>query len=88
MHYLFRKFLEDNGFFKFSPEGSKNFIFVKVTNNLIDDTSPEEIKDFILSHVEKLDDMSIYNYFADKTRFFRDEFLSLLGTVDVYFIGR
>jgi|TARA_B110000858_G_scaffold197875_1_gene261279 hypothetical protein len=86
VHYLFRKFLEDNGFFKFSPEGSKNFIFVKVTNNLIDDTSPEEIKDFILSHLEKLDDMSIYNYFADKTRFFRDEFLSLLGTVDVYFI--
>ena len=30
--------------------------------------------------------MSVYNYFADKTRFFREEFLSLLGTVDVYFI--
>ena len=30
--------------------------------------------------------MSVYNYFADKTRFFREEFLSMLVTVDVYFI--
>ena len=86
IHYLFRQFLEDNGFFKFSPEGSKHFIFVRVTNNLIDHTNEEEIKDFVLGYLEELDDMSVYNYFADKTRFFREEFLSLLGTVDVYFI--
>jgi len=86
IHYLFRQFLEDNGFFKFCPEGSKHFIFVRVTNNLIDHTTEEEIKDFVLGYLEDLDDMSVYNYFADKTRFFREEFLSLLGTVDVYFI--
>ena len=86
IHYLFRQFLEDNGFYKYSPEGSKNFIFVRVTNNLIDHTNEEEIKDFVLGYLEDLDDMSVYNYFADKTRFFREEFLSLLGTVDVYFI--
>jgi len=86
VHYVFREFLEDNGFYKFSPEGSKSFIFVRVNSNLIDHTSEEEIKDFILGYLEKLDDLSIYNYFADKTRFFREDFLSLLGTVDVYFI--
>jgi len=86
IHYLFRQFLEDNGFYKFTPQGSKNFIFVRVTNNLIDHTSEEDIKDFILGYLEDLDDLSIYNYFADKTRFFREEFLSLLTTVDVYFI--
>jgi len=86
IHYLFRQFLEDNGFYKFAPQGSKNFIFVRVTNNLIDHTTEEEIKDFVLGYLEDLDDMSVYNYFADKTRFFREEFLSLLGTVDVYFI--
>jgi|14BtaG_2_1085337.scaffolds.fasta_scaffold03280_7 hypothetical protein len=86
IHYLFRQFLEDHGFYKFCPEGSKHFIFVRVTNNLIDHTNEEEIKDFILGYLEDLDDMSVYNYFADKTRFFREEFLSLLGTVDVYFI--
>ena len=86
IHYLFRQFLEDNGFYKFAPGNSKNFIFVRVTNNLIDHTNEEEIKDFVLGYLEVLDDMSVYNYFADKTRFFREEFLSLLGTVDVYFI--
>ena len=48
IHYLFRQFLEDNGFYKFCPEGSRNFIFVRVTNNLIDHTSDVEIIVFVL----------------------------------------
>ena len=84
---LFKKFLEDNGFYKYCPEGGKNYVFVKVTNNLIDHTSEKEIKDFILDYLIDLDDMSIYNYFADQTRFFREEFLTLLSTIDIYFIN-
>ena len=86
VHFLFKEFLEDNGFYKFCPEGSKNYVFVKVTDNLIDHTSEKEIKDFILGHLQKIDDLSIYNYFADQTRFFREEFLTLLSTIDIYFI--
>lgn len=86
VHVLFKLFLEENGFYKYCPEGSKNYVFVKVTNNLIDHTSEKEIKDFILEHLIDLDDMSIYNYFADNTRFFKDEFLTLLSSIDVYFI--
>ena len=86
VHILFKQFLEDNGFYKFCPEGSKNYVFVKVTNNLIDHTDEKQIKDFVLNHLIELDDASIYNYFADNTRFFREEFLSLLSTIDIYFI--
>ena len=86
VHILFKDFLEDNGFYKYCPEGSKNYVFVKVTNNLIDHTSEKEIKDFILNHVIDLDDMAIYNYFADQTRLFREDFLTLLSTIDIYFI--
>jgi len=86
VHFSFKKFLEDNGFFKYCPEGGKHYVFVKVTNNLIDHTSEKQIKDFILNHLIELDDLSIYNYFADNVRFFRDEFLTLLSTVDIYFI--
>ena len=50
VHILFKQFIEDNGYYKYCPEGGKNYIFVKVTNNLIDHTSEKEIKDFILSH--------------------------------------
>jgi hypothetical protein len=86
IHILFKHFLEDNGFYKYCPEGSKNYVFVKVTNNLIDHTDEKEIKDFILNHLAEIDDLTIYNYFADHTRFFKEEFLTLLSTIDIYFI--
>ena len=86
-HILFKQFLEDSGFYKFCPEGSRNYVFVKVTNNLIDHTSEKEIKDFVLTHLLELDDYSVYNYFADNTRFFRDDFLSMISTIDIYFIA-
>ncbi|MGI9555819.1 MAG: BT4734/BF3469 family protein, partial [Cyanophyceae cyanobacterium] len=84
---LFKKFLEDSGFYKYCPEGGKNYVFVKVTNNLIDHTSEKEIKDFILNKLYYYEDVSIYNYFADQTRLFREEFLTLLSTIDIYFIA-
>ena len=87
IHIQFKQFLEDNGFYKFCPEGGKNYVFVKVTNNLIDHTSDKEIKDFVLNHLLELDDIGVYNYFADQTRFFKEEFLSLLSTIEIYFIG-
>jgi succinate dehydrogenase flavin-adding protein (antitoxin of CptAB toxin-antitoxin module) len=86
VHIQFKQFLEDNGFYKYCPEGGKNYVFVKVTNNLIDHTSEKEIKDFVLNHLMELDDPAIYNYFADNTRFFKEEFLSMLNTIDIYFI--
>jgi hypothetical protein len=86
IHILFKQFLEDSGFYKYCPEGGKNYVFVKVTNNLIDHTSEKEIKDFVLAHLFELDDISVYNYFADNTRFFKEEFLSMLSTIDIYFI--
>lgn len=86
IHILFKQFLEDSGFYKYCPEGGKNYVFVKVTNNLIDHTSEKEIKDFVLNHLMEIDDITVYNYFADNTRFFKEEFLSMLSTIDIYFI--
>ena len=86
VHYLFKEFLQNEGFYKFAPHNSKRYEFVKVTHNLIDKASEEQIKDFTLGFLEGLDDLSVYNFFADKTRFFKEEFLSLLDTVDVHFV--
>ena len=86
VHILFKNFLEENGFYKFNPEGSKSYIFVRVTNNLIDHTSEKELKDFILNYLLGVDDYSVYNYFAEHTKYFREEFLTLLASIDVYFI--
>ena len=86
IHIAFKIFLEDNGFYKFNPEGSKNYVFVRVTNNLIDHTSEKEIKDFILDYLLDVEDTSVYNFFAERTRYFREEFLTLLSSINVYFI--
>lgn len=87
IHLLFKQFLEDNGFYKYCPEGIKNYVFVKVTNNLIDHTSEKEIKDFVLKYLLEIDDTSVYNHFADNTRYFKEEFLTLLDTINIFFIA-
>lgn len=87
LHYEFKEFLEDNGYYKYSPEGTKSYIFVKVTNNLIDDTSEEEIKDFVLNYVKDNAEINVYNFFAEKTKYFKEEFLNMLDPVDVYFVS-
>ena len=84
--FSFKKFLEDNGFHKIYPEGSQNYIFVRIINNLIDNTSSEEIKDFILDYLIQLEDRSIYNFFAEKVSYFQDNFLNLLETIDIHFM--
>lgn len=86
IHYLFKDFLQEYGFYKYTSHNSNKYIFVRVTNNLIDRANEEQIKDFVLKYLEKFDDLSIYNYFADKTRFFKEDFLSLLDTVRVHFV--
>jgi hypothetical protein len=86
VHYMFKEFLQQNGFYKYAPHGSDKYMFVKVTNNLIDKTTEEDVKDMVLGYLEKFEDLSIYNYFADKTRFFKEDFLSLLDTVNIHFV--
>lgn len=86
VHYLYKEFLHHEGYYKYAPHGSDKYMFVKVTNNLIDKASEEQVKDYVLGYLEKFEDLSIYNFFADKTRFFKEDFLSLLDTVDVHFV--
>lgn len=87
VHHLFREFLEDNGFFKYYPEGSSNFIFVRRVSNKVMNISEQQIKDFVLGYIEaRVDDNSVWNYFADKTRFFKEDFLSMLSEIEIQFI--
>ena len=86
-HHRFRDFLQDNGFYKFYPEGSDNFIFVRRVSNRVVNTSEQNIKDFVLNYIEtKTGDMRVWSFFADKTRFFKEDFLSLLDEIEINFI--
>jgi hypothetical protein len=83
-HIGFKKFLEDNGFYKYFPHGSQNYIFVRITNNLIENASEQKIKDFTLNHLLSYGDIEVYNFFVENTKYFTDTFLSFLTTIDVY----
>jgi hypothetical protein len=83
--HKFKYWLEQNGFYKFYPEGSDNYVFVRKQNNLVSDTSEARIKDFVLSYLEKQENIDVYEYFVTKTKFFKEDFLNLLSNVDVHF---
>ena len=84
--HMMKQFLQYNGFYKFSPHDSNMFMFVRVTNNLIEKVSDEILKDFVLGYLVGLEDMNVYNYFANQTRLFKKDFLSFIDAVNVHFI--
>lgn len=86
-HDRFTEFLQDNGFYKFYPEGSKNFIFVRKVSNRVKNTTEQTIKDFVLGYIRKrVQDRSVWNFFADKVRFFKEDFLSMIEAIEIQFI--
>ena len=84
--FKFKEFLEKHGFYKYTPEGSTNYIFIVIKSNIIDNTTDDLIKDYVLKYLIELEDLSIYNHFAERTKYFKEDFLSLLSYKKIYFI--
>ena len=76
--YKFKLFLENRGFYKVQLN-EKEFTFVKVYNNVINETNETNIKDFILNHVIEID-IKVYNFFAKSTTKFTENYLNQLAT--------
>lgn len=84
-NYSYKLWLESFGFYKYYPDGSDNFVFVKVTNNLIDNTSEVKIKDFVLSELLKLGEHKVYELMAGSPKYFKDDYLNILDETNIYF---
>jgi hypothetical protein len=84
-NYNYKKWLEAFGFYKYYPDGSDNFIFIKVTNNLIDNTSEVKIKDFVLSELLKLGEHKVYELMAGSPKYFKDDYLNILDETKILF---
>lgn len=76
--YKFKLFLENRGFYKVQLN-EKEFTFVKVYNNVINEINETNIKDFVLNHVVEVD-MHVYNFFAKSTSKFTEAYLNQLAT--------
>lgn len=83
--YNFKIWLESYGFYKYYPDGSDGFIFVRIVNNLIENTSEEKIKDFILNRLLDLQEFKVYEHMASATRYFKEDFLNILDSKEIVF---
>ena len=79
--YKFKLFLENRGFHKVQLN-EKEFTFVKVYNNIIEEINEINIKDFVLNYVIEID-AKVYNFFAKSTAKFTENYLTLLSTKDL-----
>lgn len=86
VNHKFKTWIEQEGIFKYYPEDSEHYVYVKRESNLVDNTSTEKIKDVTLSYLYDLEDISIYEYFAEHTKYFKDDYLSLLGNISLDFM--
>lgn len=79
--FKFKLFLENRGFYKVQLN-EKEYTFVKVYNNVINEINETNIKDFVLNYVIEID-IKVYNFFAKSTTKFTDKYLNLLATKDL-----
>lgn len=84
-HYDFKLWLQSNGFYKYYPDGTESFIFVKVENNLVDNTNEVKIKDFVLNEMLQSSEHLVYQFLADRSKFFKEEYLNILDPIDLKF---
>jgi hypothetical protein len=87
VNHKYKAWLEHNGFRKLYPEGSENFVFVKVEDNLISNTGTGEIKDFTLRYLHnKVADIAIFEHMAGATKYFKEDYLSMLEPIEATFV--
>lgn len=80
----YKYFLENNGYYKYKSEESDEFVFVKVKNNIIENTTEVDIKNFVLNYLEQIDDKSIYQHFASKNSIhFTESSLNMISNVKI-----
>jgi len=80
----YKYFLESNGFFKYKSEESDEFVFVKVKNNLIENTSDVDIKNYVLDYLELLEDKKIYEHFAKhSSSHFTEAILNFISNIKI-----
>jgi hypothetical protein len=83
--HKYKFWLQQNNFFKYFPTDSNTFTFIKIEQNLVEETSEKRIKDFVLEHLLSRNDIgfSPYDFMASSPKYFQNDFLSFLESSDV-----
>jgi hypothetical protein len=83
--HKYKFWLQQNNFFKYFPTDTNTFTFIKIEQNLVEETSEKRIKDFVLENLMKREDIgfSPYDYMASCPKYFQTDFLSFLESSEV-----
>jgi len=79
----YKFFLERNGFKKYFHADSQKPTWVKIESNKVNETSPEKIKDFVLSYLLQEKELKVWGFCANYQTLFSDTFLLMLETVEL-----
>lgn len=83
--YNYKRWLETNGFYKYYPDGAEGFIFIRIENNLIDNTNEDKIKDFVLNELLKQSEFKVYEFLASNSKYFKEDYLNILDSINISF---
>ena len=85
----FFKFLENNGFCKFytgEDSGKESYMMVKVYNNIVEPTSVNEIKDFVIEYLKGQKQLDVLDKVYKSNSLFSKETLSGLESIEITFL--
>ena len=82
--FKYKTTLENWGFRKYFQNDCQKPTFVKVTENKVQETSIEKIKDYVLKYLENREDgRQIWNYCASYQNLFSENYLLMLDTIEM-----
>lgn len=76
-----KKFLQDQGFYRYEIS-DKDFLFVRIIENTVQQQDVRHIKDFLLKCLEYWDRSDVYNMIAENTKF-KKEYLNYLDPINI-----
>lgn len=83
--HKFKKYIQSRYIFKYFPNKEGDPVFIQITENKVRIITAKQIKDLVLKDLETrpMIGMIPFDSMAEKTKYFTDEYLSFLDTVEV-----
>lgn len=79
----YAEFLVKNGFNKYYPENAEKPTFVRVKENKVKISSPEQIKDFVLNYLMAKNELDVWNYATRNPFLFNENFINMIDSINI-----
>jgi len=81
----FKAFLEQRGYYKYYPEGSENFVFIHIENNMVQVVNGDEIKSFVTDYLLQQPNTAAFELMTSNSKYWKDDYLNLIEEADIKF---